>query len=164
MIFSACKNDSKEQPVAEETVVEETTANDNYDLYGADFSVDNAYEVGVLGAKYEKMKVGDTVRLTLKGKVNSVCQKKGCWMRMDLGDEKEIFVKFKDYGFFVPLDLEPGTEVLIAGKAFKEETSVEDLKHLAEDAGEPQSEIDAITEPEEVYSFLSSGVKIPTKS
>ena len=160
----ACKNDTKEQTIEVEEVVVENAPEAAFDLYGVDFSIERAYEATVLGPKYEKMQLGDTVSVTIKGKVNSVCQKKGCWMRLDLGADKELFVKFKDYGFFVPLDLVEGTEVYLAGKAYKEATSVEDLKHLAEDAGKPQSEIDAITEPEEVYSFVSSGVKIPVKS
>ena len=163
-MFWACKNETKEQAIEVEEVVEEKSPDAAFDLYGADFSIDEAYEATVLGPKYDKMELGDTISVTLKGKVNSVCQKKGCWMRVDLGDDKELFVKFQDYGFFVPLDLAEGTEVYMAGKAYKEATSVEDLKHLAEDAGKPQSEIDAITEPEEVYSFVSSGVKIPVKS
>lgn len=164
VVLSACKNESKEQVVEAEATVTEKAAEAGFELYGEDFEVGSAYEMDVIAAKFEKMNVTDTINVTLKGKVNSVCQKKGCWMRVDMGNEQEVFVKFKDYGFFVPMDMEEGTEIYMTGIAYKEMTSVEDLKHLAEDAGKPQAEIDAITEPEEVYSFLSSGVKIPTKS
>jgi len=44
------------------------------------------------------------------------------------------------------------------GKAYKEETSVEELKHYAEDEGLSQEEIDAITEPVYELKFMASGV------
>ena len=37
----------------------------------------------------------------LEAKVTDVCQMKGCWMKLDIGNEKEIMVNFKDYSFFV---------------------------------------------------------------
>ena len=37
--------------------------------------------------------------------VVDVCQMKGCWMRLDLGNNKKVMVNFKDYGFFVPKDI-----------------------------------------------------------
>lgn len=162
MVVVACKNEVKETAEAEPEVTQEEAPKE-FELYGEDFDTTLVYAPDVLLAKYDKMQVGDTLDITINAKVNSVCQKKGCWMRLELEPEKEAFVKFKDYGFFMPMDL-AGQEVIVHGKAYKEETSVEDLKHLAEDAGKPQSEIDAITEPELVYSFLSSGVKIPNKS
>ncbi|MBT8296250.1 MAG: DUF4920 domain-containing protein, partial [Gramella sp.] len=68
-------------------------------------------------------------------------------------------VKFKDYGFFVPKDIE-GSEVIVEGIAFIEETSVEDRKHLAKDAGKTSEEIDNITEPSRTFGFLAHGVLI----
>jgi hypothetical protein len=38
------------------------------------------------------------------------------------------------------------------------ETSVEELRHYAEDAGKSQEEIEAITEPKKTYSFVADGV------
>ena len=77
-------------------------------------------------------------------------------MRLDMGEIQSL-VKFKDYGFFVPKDI-AGQEVIVRGKAFVEITSIEDLKHMAEDAGKSQKEIDAITDTEISYSFISEGV------
>ena len=99
----------------------------------------------------------DTLQTLVKGKVESVCQKKGCWMNIVSEEGESIFVKFKDYGFFIPLDL-AGSEVVMNGKAFKEVTSVEELKHYAEDEGLSKEEIDKIVDPEEEYKFLATGV------
>ena len=70
------------------------------------------------------------------------------------------FVKFKDYGFFMPLDI-AGQEAIIEGVAFIEEVSVEDLKHYAEDDGKSPEEIAAITEPKKSLAIVSSGVLLP---
>ncbi len=102
----------------------------------------------------EKEKMDAKVR----GTVLSVCQNKGCWMTISDGKEAPpVFVKFKDYGFFMPLDA-AGREIIMEGYAFKEMTSVDQLKHLAEDAGKSQEEIDAITEPKKEFKFMAHGV------
>lgn len=153
----ACKNNEAkvEQTAVIDTIPQEVT----YTPYGDTITTENALTSTQMLEKYKEMKAGDTVNVKFIAQVNSVCQKKGCWMRLNLGD-KESFVKFKDYGFFMPLDL-ASEEVIVEGKAFVEETSVEDLKHFALDAGKTQEEIDAITAPEVTYSFLSSGVLVP---
>ncbi len=97
----------------------------------------------------------------VKGKIETVCQVKGCWMTMvsEKPNQAPIFVKFKDYGFFVPKDLS-GKNVVMEGKAFYETTSVEELKHYAEDEGLSKEKIDAITQPKEELKFLSTGVLV----
>jgi len=105
---------------------------------------------------YESMKAGDTVNAKMKGTISEVCSKKGCWMKLDMGNDKIVRVTFKDYGFFMPLDA--SGEVIVNGKAFVNETSVEDLKHYAEDAGKSVDEIAKITEPELTLSFEADGV------
>ena len=99
----------------------------------------------------------DTVYTKVTGKVASVCKEKGCWMNLTDDNGKEIFVKFKDYGFFMPLDCE-GQKLVMHGFATKELTSVDELRHYAEDEGKSAEEIAAITEPKEEYTFLANGV------
>ncbi|GAB5400496.1 MAG: hypothetical protein Aureis2KO_20810 [Aureisphaera sp.] len=157
IVLASCNSaKEKEAETPKSMGLEQAT---KYDLKGYRFEDNDLTSSSELLAAYKEMKVGDTIEMKVKAKVNSVCQKKGCWMRLDLGEE-ESFVRFKDYGFFMPKDL-AGNEVLVNGLAYVEETSVEDLKHYAEDAGKPQEEIDAITEPELSYNFLSTGVLIP---
>ena len=101
----------------------------------------------------------DTLEVKFNSEINEVCQKKGCWMTLDLADDKEAFVKFKDYGFFVPKNAQD-KEVVVNGKAFISVESVDDLKHYAKDAGKSQAAIDSITEPKVTYSFMADGVLI----
>ena len=77
-------------------------------------------------------------------------------MTIDINGKDQIMVKFKDYGFFMPLNAEG--EVVMNGKAYVSETSVEELRHYAEDAGKSEEEIAAITDPKFEYGFEADGV------
>lgn len=108
----------------------------------------------------EMDKKGGVENVKVEGKVEAVCQNKGCWMTIvSENDDEVMFVKFKDYGFFMPLDLS-GKTVVMRGNAFIEETSVDELKHLAQDAGKSEDEISKITEPKKEFKFLADGVVI----
>ncbi len=78
-------------------------------------------------------------------------------MNLEIPGDEDVSVKFKDYGFFVPKDIE-GKEVVVEGKAFLKEVSVEDQKHFAQDAGKSKEDIDKITQPKQELSFLAEGV------
>ena len=99
----------------------------------------------------------DSIAVKVTGPVNACCQAKGCWMTMDLGNEQEMRVRFKDYGFFVPKDA-GGKIATVEGWAHREEISVDMLRHYAEDAGKDQEEIMGITEPEVQITFMADGV------
>jgi hypothetical protein len=104
----------------------------------------------------DTMTEGDAV---IKTTVAEVCPKKGCWMTVNSGKPAELVrVTFKDYGFFVPTELN-GKEIALKGKFIKHVESVEEQKHLLQDAKRPQAEIDAITKPKETFRFVASGVK-----
>ena len=107
-----------------------------------------------------KIKAKDTVNMTFKANTNAVCQKKGCWMKLDMPKGNDIKVTFKDYGFFVPKDIS-GQEVVVKGKAFLKTVSVDEQRHYAEDAGRSEKEIAAITAPKKEYRFVATGVAIP---
>lgn len=130
-----------------------------YQSFGAEITDENVVSKEVLQEKYAALKPGDSIAVKFKSDVKSVCQSKGCWMRMDLGEE-EAMVKFKDYAFFMPKDI-AGQEVIVDGYAFVEEMSVDEQRHYAEDAGKTPEEVAEITEPKRTLSFMSSGVLIP---
>ena len=109
--------------------------------------------------KYKNLKAGDTIAVAFESTINEVCKKKGCWMDVSLGKDQKSFVKFKDYGFFVPLNADK-SDAIIRGKAFIDEVSVSELKHYAKDAGKSQEEIDKIISPKVTYAFQADGVLI----
>lgn len=109
--------------------------------------------------KYKNLKAGDTISVAFESKIKEVCKKKGCWMDVALGNDQKSFVKFKDYGFFVPLNAD-NSDAIIRGKAFIDEVSVAQLKHYAKDGGKSQEEIDKITTSKVTYAFQADGVLI----
>lgn len=95
----------------------------------------------------------------VEGTIQECCQKKGCWMKVDMGNGEFMRVSFKDYGFFVPLDA-AGRTMVMKGVASFDTLDVDYLKHLAEDAKKTQAEIDSITKPELALTFEATGVLI----
>lgn len=108
-----------------------------------------------------KMAATDSLAVKVSGKVGEVCQKKGCWMMLvpEQAGQPEMRVTFKDYAFFMPKDL-AGKRVVLEGYAYVDETSVDVLRHYAEDAGKSKEEIEKITEPKREVSYEASGVVI----
>lgn len=102
----------------------------------------------------------DSLDAVVTGTVESVCKVKGCWVNIASTSNPEMesmFVKFKDYGFFLPKDIE-GKTITLKGQAYREVTSVDELRHYAEDEGLSEDEINAITEPKQELKFMASGV------
>jgi len=147
--------DATEQSTTDaESTTDEAASVDGVQFFGEKITADGAVAFEELLAK---MQESDSLETKFTGTVESVCKKKGCWVNIVSDDGKEMFVKFKDYGFFLPLDCE-GQKVTMEGKAFREVTSVADLQHLAEDGGQSPEEIAKITEPKEELKFMASGV------
>lgn len=129
----------------------ETAAHDGWNHYGFD-DVGRGSTVA-LGA----VEGGET-DVVVEGTIVDVCPKKGCWMRVTDGD-RELFVRFKDYGFFVPMN-STDHRVVLHGSTVSQTASVEELRHYAEDAGRSAEEIAAITEPETRVTFFADAVYI----
>ncbi|MCB9870589.1 MAG: DUF4920 domain-containing protein [Planctomycetes bacterium] len=128
-------------------------ADPGYDYFGDGVAKDgDAISVAALAGK-AKDHAGKRVRLS--GTVQSVCKKKGCWMVLAAGDDK-VRVKFKDYGFFMPLDCE-GRECILEGTFAVQEVSIAMRKHLLEDAGK-HDEAAKIDKPTQEMSVVAEGV------
>lgn len=135
------------------------TATDTPQTFGATITADNAISFGEL---LIKMNQQDSINTKVVGTVESVCQAKGCWVNIinqDKNNPQEMFVKFKDYGFFLPKDI-AGRQVVLDGQAYREITPVDELRHYAEDEGKSEEEIAAITKPKEELKFMASGALI----
>lgn len=153
-MLNSCKNKSQEE-IKNQVKTEKIT----YASFGKEIVANDAIEAKSMAAHYKTMKSGDSINSKMIAKVNNVCQAKGCWMRLNLDDNSEVMVKFKDYGFFVPMDI-AGKEVIVNGKAYVKEVSVDEQRHYAEDAGQSPEEIAAITQPKRTYSFEADGVLV----
>lgn len=128
----------------------------NYSYYGDTITDENAEDISRLAAN-----LGDkeSVQLKISGKIDEVCQKKGCWMTIAMDGQDPVRVTFKDYGFFVPKDAS-GKTAIMEGMAYRDTTTVDQLKHFAQDAGKTEAEIEKITQPEYALTFEASGVII----
>lgn len=155
ILFVISCNESK----SKDTTQKDQEVQTNFTSFGDVITSDNVISQDDMVANYQSLTPGDTLDVKFKAEVNSVCQSKGCWMRVALG-QNQAMVKFKDYGFFMPKDL-AGQEVIMQGKAFVAEVSVDEQRHYAEDAGKTPEEVLAITEPKKTLSFESSGVLVP---
>ena len=124
--------------------------------YGQGTVADGAITVNAVDSK---LKDQDKFNGRVKGKVVSVCQEKGCWMKIERENGDAMMVKFKDYGFFMPKDIE-GKEVVLDGEATIRETSVKQLKHYAQDAGKSKEEIEKIKDPKREVIFVAKGVLV----
>ena len=152
-VIVAC-NSAKKDAKKENKIVENTT----YSSFGDTISSLDYLSSNDAISNYNALKLGDTINLKFNANIKEVCSKKGCWMTLPAGNNDEtIMVRFKDYGFFMPLDA-AGKDVIVAGKAFVNELSVADLKHYAEDAGKSSEEIANITEHAMEFAFEANGV------
>lgn len=131
----------------------------DYALFGDKFAVTKVSSNSEMLKKYKSLKKGDTINVQFKSVIKDVCKKKGCWMSMDLTDSQESFVRFKDYGFFVPLNADK-QEAIVNGIAYIDVVSVDELRHYAKDGKKSQEEINKITKPKITYAFQATGVLI----
>jgi len=158
LIVSLISCKQKAQPAQAPIQVDSTV----YQVYGTVLDAQSVLPINDLMDSFSTMKKTDTLFAKVQGRIKEVCSKKGCWMTLDLGGEKDLMVRFKDYAFFMPLDAKG--EVIINGYATISEVSVEELRHYAEDAGATEQEIEAIVEPELTYSFEADGVLLAEPS
>lgn len=127
--------------------------------YGAAITADGAKPLAELK---QVLGTQDSAQVKLIGTADAVCQAKGCWLTMKTPEGQEMRVRFKDYAFFVPKNIN-GKTVVINGWAHRETVPVKDLQHYATDAGKSEKEVAAITQPEVQLNFEADGVLVVDK-
>ncbi len=127
------------------------------DYFGEAFEVSG--KASKTSAPFDGISGNDSLQTQIVGEIKEVCQSKGCWMKVQLDSNDEVFVRFKDYGFFVPKDA-AGKKVVMNGAAFFEQMSVEDQRHYAQDEGASEDELAQITAPKKTLRFEAAGVLI----
>ena len=156
LIISSCANDKTNENSTksdDNSSVSETQTNTYYGKQISEESKDDYLQLKELVMNSGKENT------TLTGEIIETCQKKGCWMNFDTGSDT-LFIKFRDYGFFVPTSGVGGKTAVVEGDLFLDTISVEMLKHYAEDAGKSADEIALITEPSYDVNFIADGVII----
>lgn len=101
---------------------------------------------------------GKEATIKVKGKVSEVCEAEGCWLRMET-PTGSMMIRMKDHAFFVPVSLKD-QKIVAEGTVTVKETSVDMLRHYAEDAGKSKAEIEAITEPKKEMVMMATGILV----
>ncbi|MEO6722715.1 MAG: DUF4920 domain-containing protein [Ferruginibacter sp.] len=99
-----------------------------------------------------------TQEVKVKGKVAEICKAEGCWLKMETAGGP-MMIKMKDHSFMVPLSMN-GKTIVAAGTVNHKETSVEMLRHYAEDAGKTKEEIAAIKTPKKEITMEATGILV----
>ncbi|MEI9945598.1 MAG: DUF4920 domain-containing protein [Chitinophagaceae bacterium] len=128
------------------------------DFYGEKINAENAISIAEVPAKLTKDN-DQSFDAKITAKVLDVCPKKGCWAKVAVNDSTTAFIQMKDYGFFLPTAIK-GKTIVIDGAVKLKTTSVEDLKHYAEDAKKSKEEIAAITQPEKEINVMAKGILV----
>jgi len=155
LLISAISCNNKQSKVSNTGIIETGEIIQRGEAF--DYQAAKSVDISTLHKKMEKVNALET---TVTGEVEKVCLKKGCWMTIKNPDSNEpMRVTFKDYAFFMPMDIH-NKQVIFKGKAYQDTTSVDMLRHYAEDEGLPQAEINKITEPKIEVAFEATGVYI----
>ena len=124
-------------------------------IFGKKTTAEGAIAASELAAK---LTVADAVEVKVTGKVSEVCKAEGCWLRMETADGN-MLIKMKDHAFMVPLSMN-GKTIVADGIVTLKETSVEMLRHYAEDTGKSKVEIEAIKEPKKEITMQATGILV----
>lgn len=92
--------------------------------------------------------------LKLSGRIGQVCQSAGCWMMLTDGDAA-VRVKFGDHAFVIPTDTQG--EAVVYGTLAKKELTLDESKHMAEDAGKDPA---TVTEPTVEYRMVATALRV----
>ncbi len=127
---------------------------DGRKAYGKTFKVASVQTPEQLAAKMETTTTLNSV--VVKGPIAQVCQAEGCWLKLKNSAGEDMLVKFKNHSFLVPKDLTGVATVY--GTATKKTISVDEQRHMAEDAGKTADEIQAINTPRTEVRIESTGI------
>ncbi len=98
--------------------------------------------------------------IQVTGEVDSVCQKKGCWMVLKDGDSAMARILMKDHSFSVPMDAK-GKPAIVEGTLTARTFTEKEVKHLEKDGG---GDPDKVGGERKEFVLTASGVKIPPNS
>lgn len=151
LLLSACVS-------RQDRAVPLSAATAGWDAFGAELAGADPVAVEAVLADPENF-AGQ--RVLLDGVVESVCKQKGCWMTLAAGG-RSVRVRFKDYGFFVPLDCE-GRRVLAGGEFSLKKLDADETRHYLEDAGKHE-EAARVLEGTVECLLIADGVRMAPRS
>ena len=94
----------------------------------------------------------------VEGTISEVCQNKGCWMVVDVGN-KHVRVEFKDYGFFVPWNSEK-KQMRMQGILETKSVSAKAAAHMAGEMKKPRVDKKKLDVEQTITIFTASAIAI----
>jgi hypothetical protein len=152
-----------EEPADDKSVVDEPTeqtkpANtEPFELFGEELGTSPEIDLEDLVANPTAYR---NKKIITSGVVRQSCQTRGCWMDVRPKDQREatsVTVRFKNYGFFVPLNSR-GASVRMEGITEVTTMTADEVKHM-EDEGAVISNKKADGSAE-IVEFTASGVEM----
>ena len=119
--------------------------------FGAVFAIKETRPLAQVLASGKEFK--DPVQVS--GQVDSVCQKKGCWLVVKDG-EAQARILMKDHGFTVPMDSK-GKPVVVEGTIEARTFNEAQVKHLEKDAGKDPA---AVTGERTEYVLTATAIEL----
>lgn len=156
LALSACASDDASDPIV---ASDDSALLDGGVTVGEPVGADLVFvSADDLAARADEL---DGQDVAVEGTVREVCQQKGCWLTLDNAAGAPIRVDVPkdgdgEYLYTFPMDT-AGRPARLAGTVTVEDTDVETLRHLAQDGGESEEAIAAITEPERTIVLVASG-------
>lgn len=130
---------------------------ENATLFGDTFN-DTSVTTVTMDSLYKLVPLSRPLDAVFSGKVQQVCQSRGCWIKLEATNGQSVFVD-TDEKITMPKSI-VGKNVAVNGYAFMDTTDVETLRHYAKDEGKSKEEIEKITAPLVEVSIRATGIKI----
>ena len=125
-------------------------------VYGDSIKDENIIDLSSISTAFGK---NEELDIKVKGKVDSVCADKICWLTMKLNTGDVMKIKFSDSVVAIPQNLQ-GKEVIVDGQAYKDTISVEDLLEEAKTTGKSKAEIAKIRTPKVQILYKAKGLVV----
>ncbi len=130
---------------------------DGWAHYGAPFSLETAVDCAEV-IRNPQASLGKTIRV--RGKIENVCQKAGCWMVLADGEGNYLRVAMKDHDNGVPTDTKTGEGTLadVEGTLVEKPLDEKTIAHLKAEAKGDAAALEKQFAPR--YELVATGVSI----
>ena len=150
LLFASCNNTASTDKKSNV----DSTSTSNF--FGKSFDNKNAVAASEVASQIQS---GKQFHGVMEGRIVAVCQEKGCWANLELPAGQTIKVLFRDSnGDEFSIDKTSKNKMIdVNGVGYIDTTSVEMLKHYAQDDGASKEAIEKIKTPEIKPVFTASG-------
>ncbi|MCS6991008.1 MAG: DUF4920 domain-containing protein [Chitinophagales bacterium] len=122
-------------------------------FYGQAFDTASAVPLSALWDRSEPL---DSVALVVVGRVQSVCQAEGCWLRLADEQGREVFVDWNS-AFTVPKN-SAGRRAFVFGYVLYDTTTVQEQRQLGRNIVQGEQQPEPAAQPSPLITLRAKGV------